>query len=106
MTNELIVVANGQEMGLLRRSPKGKLSFTYNEKWGASEDSYPLSLSMPLGLTEHGHAKIEPFLWGLLPDNEMVLARWGREFHVSARSAYGLISNVGEDYSGTYKLRN
>jgi serine/threonine-protein kinase HipA len=104
MTNELIVIANGQVMGLVRRSPKGKLSFTYHEKWGASEESYPLSLSMPLGLTEHGHAKIEPFLWGLLPDNEMVLARWGREFHVSARSAFGLISNVGEDCAGAVQF--
>lgn len=64
MTNELIAVANGQEMGLVRRSQKGKLSFTYSEKWAASEESYPLSLSMPLGLAEHGHGKIEPFLWG------------------------------------------
>ncbi|MGB2667400.1 MAG: type II toxin-antitoxin system HipA family toxin [Candidatus Acidiferrum sp.] len=104
MTNELIAVANGQEMGLVRRSQKGKLSFTYSEKWAASEESYPLSLSMPLGLAEHGHGKIEPFLWGLLPDNEMVLARWGREFQVSARSAFGLISNVGEDCAGAVQF--
>jgi len=49
VTNELIVVASGQEMGLVRRNQKGKLDFTYNKKWAAEEDSYPLSLSMPLG---------------------------------------------------------
>jgi serine/threonine-protein kinase HipA len=32
---------------------------------------------MPLALAEHDHAKIDPFLWGLLPDNEMVLESEG-----------------------------
>jgi len=104
MTDELIVVASGQEMGLVRRNRKGRLAFTYNKKWAEEEDSYPLSLSMPLGLAEHGHGKIDPFLWGLLPDNEMVLARWGREFHVSARSAFALIANVGEDCAGAVQF--
>src|SRR5260370_27736213 len=99
MTDELIVVASGQEMGLVRRNRKGRLAFTYNKKWAAEEDSYPLSLSMPLGLADHGHGKIDPFLWGLLPDNELVLARWVREFHVSARTAFALIANVGEHCS-------
>jgi serine/threonine-protein kinase HipA len=104
MTDELIVVANGEAMGLVRRNRKGRLSFVYNEKWAGAEESYPLSLSMPLGLAEHGHGKIEPFLWGLLPDSEVVLARWGMEFHVSARSAFALISHVGEDCAGAVQF--
>jgi serine/threonine-protein kinase HipA len=104
MTNELVVFANGQEMGVLRRNPKGRLSFAYREKWTEAEDSYPLSLSMPLGLREHAHREIEAFIWGLLPDNETVLARWAREFHVSARSAFALIANVGEDCAGAVQF--
>ena len=44
-------------------------------------DSYPLSLSMPLAAAEHGPGVVEPFLWGLLPDNEHVLDRWAQKFH-------------------------
>jgi len=59
---------------------------------------------MPLALGEHGHAKIDPYLWGLLPDNEQVLDKWGRKFHVSARNAFGLIAHVGEDAPGAVQF--
>jgi serine/threonine-protein kinase HipA len=55
---------------------------------------------MPLQLAEHSHAKIEPFLWGLLPDNHAILQAWATRFQVSARNAFALISNVGEDCAG------
>ena len=31
---------------------------------------------MPLGSATHGHARIEAFLWGLLPDDDRVLQSW------------------------------
>jgi hypothetical protein len=43
---------------------------------------------MPLALAEHRNGKTDPFLWGLLPDNEIVLDHWARKFHVSARNAF------------------
>lgn len=49
---------------------------------------------------EHGHARIEPWLWGLLPDNEAILARWGQRFQVSPRNPWGLLAHVGEDCAG------
>lgn len=100
MTKELIALVDGQEIGLVRQGPGGKLSFAYTEEWRNSADAFPLSLSMPLALAEHGHARIEPFLWGLLPDSERILDQWGRRFHVSARNAFALISYVGEDCAG------
>ena len=104
MSNELIAMVDGREMGRVRRDKNGKLSFTYAEKWRGAEEAYPLSLSMPLALGEHGNAKIEPFLWGLLPDNERVLDQWARRFQVSARNVFGLISNVGEDCAGAVQF--
>src|SRR5260370_13055164 len=59
---------------------------------------------MPLALAEHGHAKIDPYLWGLLPDNEIVLDQRARKFHVSARNAFGLIACVGEDCAGAVQF--
>ncbi len=104
MSRELIVILDGRETGRVVRDDRGRLSFAYSEPWRADADAYPLSISMPLALAEHGHAKTDPFLWGLLPDNEMVLDRWARKFHVSARNAFGLIACVGEDCAGAVQF--
>jgi len=104
MNEELIAILDGRETGRVARDGRGRLTFTYNEAWRAAADTYPLSISMPLALAEHGHAKIDPFLWGLLPDNEMILDHWARKFHVSARNAFGLIACVGEDCAGAIQF--
>ena len=104
MTKELIAIIEGRETGRVARDKAGKLSFAYNEQWRNASDAYPLSISMPLALSEHGNAKIDPFLWGLLPDNANVLDHWARRFHVSTRNAFGLIANVGEDCAGAVQF--
>src|SRR5262249_32481406 len=62
------------------------------------------SLSMPLGAATHSHKAIDTFLWGLLPDNDAILEKWARKFQVSARNAFGLIANVGEDCAGAVQF--
>jgi serine/threonine-protein kinase HipA len=104
MNTELIAILDGRDTGRVARDARGRLSFTYNEEWRAAENAYPLSISMPLALAQHGHAKIDPFLWGLLPDNQMVLDHWARKFHVSARSVFSLIGAVGEDCAGAVQF--
>ena len=59
---------------------------------------------MPIAAKEHGRAAVEAFLWGLLPDNEQVLARWAAKFQVSARNVFALISHVGEDCAGAVQF--
>ena len=104
MTRELIAILDGQVTGRAVRDSRGRTSFTYDENWREAENAYPLSLSMPLALSRHGHDKIDPFLWGLLPDNELVLGQWARKFQVSARNAFSLIAAVGEDCAGAVQF--
>ena len=104
MTTELIAILDGRETGRIVRDKRARLTFTYNEEWRTTENAYPLSISMPLALAKHGHARIDPFLWGLLPDNQMVLDQWAKKFHVSARNAFSLISAVGEDCAGAVQF--
>ncbi|HMI51754.1 MAG TPA: HipA N-terminal domain-containing protein, partial [Candidatus Saccharimonadales bacterium] len=104
MTKELVAILDRREMGRFVRDNRGRVSFTYDDRWREARDTYPLSLSMPLALPEHGHAKTDPFLWGLLPDNDRVLAQWSRNFQVSARNAFGLIAAVGEDCAGAVQF--
>lgn len=103
MTDTLVAIVEGREMGRVRRA-RGRLTFTYAEGWRASRSAFPLSLSIPLTAAEHGHSPVEAFLWGLLPDNELILDRWAKRFHVSARNPFGLMSHVGEDCAGAVQF--
>lgn len=101
--NELIALANGRTVGTLRYQ-SGRVSFEYDQLWREDLNSFPLSLSMPLAMREHSHARVDPFLWGLLPDNEQVLQRWASRYQVSARNAFRLIEHVGEDCAGAVQF--
>ena len=103
MTTQLIALANGREMGTITYR-NARVSLVYDELWRHDPNSYPLSLSMPLASAQHGHSRIEPFLWGLLPDNDRVLETWGRRFQVSPRNPFRLIANVGEDCAGAVQF--
>ncbi|MBL6838099.1 MAG: type II toxin-antitoxin system HipA family toxin [Puniceicoccaceae bacterium] len=95
---------NETPMGLLRRGPGGKLSFEYDAAYLGEAGAVPLSLSMPLVARQYTHETIHPWLWGLLPDNELVLARWGQRFQVSSTNCFGLLECMGEDCAGAIRF--
>ncbi len=104
MTAELVTLLDGKEAGRVHNDARGRLTFVYSDEWRLAADAYPLSLSMPLAAKEHGRSAVEAYLWGLLPDNEQVLARWAAKFQVSARNVFALISHVGEDCAGAVQF--
>ena len=103
MINQLIALLDGRDVGTVNYK-NGRLNFVYKDEWRFDSRAYPLSLSMPLASAEHGHARIEPFLWGLMPDNDRVLENWGRRFQVSPKNVFRLISYVGEDCAGAVQF--
>ena len=104
MTAELVTLLGDRVVGRLRRDRHGRLTFAYADEWRSSPGAYPLSLSMPLAMAEHGHAAVEAYLWGLLPDNELILQRWAQRFQVSAKNAFALMAHVGEDCAGAVRF--
>lgn len=103
MADRLIAVAEGLILGEIKTA-RGRLSLVYADEWQKDPNAYPLSLSMPLTAKEYSHSQIEPWLWGLLPDNEIILSRWGSRFHVSPRNPFALLSHVGEECPGAVQL--
>jgi serine/threonine-protein kinase HipA len=97
--SELIVILDGEPVATLTQEG-GRTRLVYEDGWLAGEAPYPLSLSMPLTLQSHPPGRVDPFLWGLLPDNEHVIQRWARKFGVSAGNGFALIGHVGEDCAG------
>lgn len=96
----LIVLLNSALIGTLDQDPHGQLSFTYDEDYRRRRNATPLSLSIPLARREQGNDVVEPYLRGLLPDNENVLRRWGSRFGVPWNSPFAHLRNVGEDVAG------
>lgn len=104
MSRELFVLLSDRVIGRVAQDDRARLSFNYDEAWRDVRGAYPLSLSMPLAAIEHRHDAISAYIWGLLPDNELVLDRWAKRFQVSARNPFALIANVGEDCAGAVQF--
>jgi serine/threonine-protein kinase HipA len=105
MSETLTVLLDNAVAGTLTRSPGGRLAFAYDEDYRRRSETTPLSLSLPKQVREHSGARLEAWLWGLLPDNDAVLRRWARQFHVSASSPFALLSTpVGEDCAGAVQF--
>ncbi|MDB4947752.1 MAG: type toxin-antitoxin system HipA family toxin [Gemmatimonadetes bacterium] len=101
---ELVALLDGSLVGHVRQDLRGRLGFSYDDGWRELRGAYPLSLSMPLARREHPDAVIRPYLEGLLPDNEAILARWGTRFQASPRNPFALLAYVGEDCPGAVQL--
>lgn len=101
---ELRILINGEPVGDVMQQAGGALALSYERSWQERDDSFPISLSMPLAQREHGDAVVRPFLEGLLPDSADILERWARQCHVSARNPFALLSHMGEDCAGAVQF--
>jgi serine/threonine-protein kinase HipA len=105
VSDALVVQLGGVTAGLLTRSRGGRLAFRYEEDYHGRPDATPLSVSMPGAVGSYSDRVVTPWLWNLLPDNAAVLARWGRQFQVSAASPFSLLSTpVGLDCAGAARF--
>jgi serine/threonine-protein kinase HipA len=102
--SELVVLLADSTVGVVRRDSRARLTFAYEPSWADAEGAYPISLSMPLAAREHGHREIDTYLWGLLPDNDVIIQRWAQSFQVSAQSAFALLQHVGEECPGAIRF--
>jgi serine/threonine-protein kinase HipA len=104
MTSELAVLLDGTVIGTVQQLRSGNLRFTYEHAWRERDDAYPLSLSLPLTTSVHDDRTVRNYLTGLLPDNDKILAAWGRRFSVSASNPFALLSYMGEDCPGAVQF--
>ncbi len=95
----LVVLLGGQRVGTITEE-RDDLTLIYEDDYRKSAQSTPLSLSMPFTSQQHGDRVVRSFLWGLLPDNELVLQRWARNYQVSPRNPFALLRHVGADCAG------
>ena len=99
---ELNVQLYGQHVGVLSRTDafSNNASLHYADSYRRQPDATPLSLSLPLTRADHEADRVSSWLWGLLPDNEILLERLASRAQVSGRDIFGLIAYVGRDVAG------
>jgi len=107
MPEILALLLNGRAIGKVSRSmAQGgtKLKFDYEPSWREAREAMPLSLSMPLTGASYGDDKITPWMWGLLPDNELTIQKIAAGNHVSPQNAFALLWVIGEDCPGAVQF--
>jgi serine/threonine-protein kinase HipA len=105
MTETLVAILEDAIAGTVTRLHGGRLRFEYDEEYRKKPGATPLSVSMPIKIRSHPDHVIAPWLWGLLPDNEAVLARWARQFHATASSPFSMLSTpIGHDVAGAVRF--
>ena len=99
----LIVYFDEKIVGALSYDKEERLSFQYDNAWLKFEQRFPLSLSLPLSETIHGHLETKSFFENLLPEGEIkeTLSAHGKK---SIRSDFGLLKEFGGDCAGAFKV--
>ena len=104
MTETLAVILDDAVAGAITRLDQGRLRFDYDDEYRQRPAATPLSVSMPPSIRTHPDSDISPWLWGLLPDNDRVLARWARDFQVPAKPFSLLSTPIGHDCAGAVRF--
>ena len=102
--NTLNVLIADNHAGVITRRQGGRHGFEYLKAWQTNPRAIPLSYSIPLQQDSHGTRIVTDFMWGLLPDNESTLQRWGTRYKVSAHNPFALLAAVGEDCPGAVQI--
>jgi serine/threonine-protein kinase HipA len=100
----LNVLLADHPVGVLAHRPGGRHAFEYLKSWQANPRAIPLSYSMALQQDRHGTRVVTDFMWGLLPDNEQTLRRWGTRYKVSGHNPFALLAAIGEDCPGAVQI--
>ena len=75
----------------------------YDEAWRRDGNSFPISLSMPLGAPRYGPEVAVPWLMNLLPEGEPLRAMT-RALGVARDDVLGLIAETGRDLAGAMTI--
>lgn len=103
-TRHLAAFLYGARVGEVSEDKNGQPTFVYDDQWSTLSDAVPLSLSMPTTSARYGARQTAPFLWGLLPENPIVLDHLAREHNISPRNPVALLGIIGEDCAGAVQF--
>jgi len=99
MARTLDVWFHDRKAGRLTQDDSGRLIFAYGPEYLATEQRWPVSVSLPTQEKEFEDAVTRPFFSGLLPD-EFVRQKIAKLIGVSPRNPFSLLEAVGGECAG------
>jgi serine/threonine-protein kinase HipA len=100
----LNVFLNGRLVGLLRRESTGAIDFQYAREWLDWENTFPVSLSLPLREDRYIGALVTNVFDNLLPDSDQIRRRIAQRVSADGTDAYSMLSALGHDCVGALQF--
>lgn len=100
----LRVYLNNRLVGHLLKEPSGAIEFRYDESWLNWEQSFPVSLSLPLREDAYRGEPVSAVFENLLPDSEDLRRRVAEKVSAKGTDAYSLLEAIGRDCVGALQF--
>lgn len=100
----LNVFLNSRLVGTLRRAPTGAIDFQYANEWLAWENTFAVSLSLPLREDRYIGAPVINVFDNLLPDSEAIRKRVAERVGAGGTDAHSLLTALGRDCVGALQF--
>lgn len=100
----LNVFLNCRLVGTLRRESTGAIDFQYAGDWLAWENTFPVSLSLPLREDRYIGAPVINVFDNLLPDSDTIRKRVAERVGAGGTDAYSLLTALGHDCVGALQF--
>jgi serine/threonine-protein kinase HipA len=100
----LNVLLNARLVGALRRESTGAIDFQYARDWLGWENTFPVSLSLPLREDRYIGAPVINVFDNLLPDSDALRKRVAERVGAGGTDAYSLLTALGHDCVGALQF--
>lgn len=100
----LNVFLNSRLVGVLRRESTGAIDFQYAKDWLGWENTFPVSLSLPLREDRYIGAPVINVFDNLLPDSDAIRKRVAERVGAGGTDAYSLLAALGHDCVGALQF--
>jgi serine/threonine-protein kinase HipA len=100
----LQVFLNNRKVGQLLKKPSGAIEFLYDSSWLEWENSFPVSLSLPLREDTYRGAPVAAVFENLLPDSDGLRRRVAETVGANGTDAYSLLAAIGRDCVGALQF--
>jgi serine/threonine-protein kinase HipA len=100
----LNVFLNSRHVGVLRRESTGAIDFQYASDWLAWENTFPVSLSLPLRENRYIGVPVINVFDNLLPDSDQIRKRVAERVGADGTDPFSMLTALGHDCVGALQF--
>ena len=103
MSETLNLYYKNELVGILTEDNEERLSFVYYHSWLEDENSFAISITLPLDERPYGHIKTKAFFENLLPEGEIKKTVESLS-HKNISDEFHFLKEYGIDCAGAFTL--